>query len=144
MVGRLGLALRADPGGAVFWPASGIAVGALITLGPRARVPLAVGVFVATVACSLMIARNSWLTIALGLLCAVQPLVTVWPLERWFGRTFKLEDVQRVLGFFAATAIGSAIAALGAAVAFSIVEPTASPLHVWSIWFAACSLGIVT
>src|SRR5262245_50088661 len=144
MVGRLGLALRADPGGAVFWPASGIAVGALITLGPRARVPLAVGVFVATVACSLMIARNSWLTIALGLLCAVQPLVTVWPLERWFGRIFKLEDVQRVLGFFAATAIGSAVTALGAAIVISLVEPSIPPAHVWRLWFVAGSLGIVT
>jgi len=49
-----------------------------------------------------------------------------------------------VLGFFAATAIGSAIAAAGAAVAISLVDPTAHPLHLWRIWFAACSLGIVT
>jgi len=144
IVGRLGLALRADPGGAVFWPASGIAVGALIALGPRARLPLAAGVFVATVACDLMLARSSWLTIALGLLSAVQPLITVWPLERWFGRSFKLEDVQRVLGFFAATAIGSAITALGAAIAISLVEPSLPSAHVWRQWFVAGSLGIVT
>jgi PAS domain-containing protein len=142
LVGRLGLALRAEPGMAVFWPASGIAVGALIALGPSARLPLAAGVFVATVAC--MIGRNSWLAIALGLLNAALPLITVLLLERWFGRTFKLEDVQRVLGFFAATAIGSAITALGAAIAISLVEPTTFPVHVWRLWFAACSLGIVT
>ena len=35
---QLGLALRAKPGGvAVFWPAAGIAIGALIALGPKAR-----------------------------------------------------------------------------------------------------------
>jgi len=117
LVGRVGLALHAGPGVAVFWPASGIAVGALIALGPSARLPLAAGVVVATAACNLMIGRNSWLAIALGLLNAAQPLITVWLLERWFGRTFKLEDVQRVLGFFAATAIGSAITALAAAIA---------------------------
>ena len=48
-----------------------------------------------------------------------------------------------MLGFSAATAIGSAIAAFGAAVAIGFVEPTASPLRVWCLWFAACSLGIV-
>jgi PAS domain-containing protein/integral membrane sensor domain MASE1 len=144
LAARLSLVLRADPGVAVFWPASGIAVGALIALGPSARLPLAAGVFVATIACNLMIGRDARLAIAFGLLNVGQTLLTVWLLERWFGRTFRLEDVQRVLGFFAATAIGSAISALGAAVAISLVEPTAYPPHVWRIWFAACSLGIVT
>ena len=144
LAGLLGLVFRAETGFAVFWPASGIAVGALITLGPSARLPVAAGVFVATTACNLMIGRNAWLAIVFGLLNAGQPLFTVWLLERWFGRTVGLEDVQRVLGFFAATAIGSAIAALGAAVAISFAEPTLSPVHVWRLWFAACSLGIVT
>ena len=41
LAGRLGLALRAEPGVAVFWPAAGIAIGALIALGPSARLPVA-------------------------------------------------------------------------------------------------------
>jgi len=143
LLGRLGLALRAE-GVAVFWPASGLAVGALIALGPSARLPLAAGVFVATVACNLMIGRNVWLTIAFGLLNVGQALFTAWLLERWFGRTFKLEDVQRVLAFFAATAAGSALSALGSAVAIGLVDPTASHLQAWRLWFAACSLGVVT
>jgi len=144
LAGRLGLILRADPGVAVFWPAAGIAVGALITLGPRARLPLAVAVFIATAACNLMIGRNLWLTMVFGAVNAWQTLFTAWLLERWFGRTFKLEDVQRVLGFLAAGAAGSAIAAAAAAMAITIYEPTASPLRVWGLWFAAGSLGIVT
>jgi PAS domain S-box-containing protein len=144
LVGRLGLALRAEPGVAVFWPASGIAVGALMALGPGARLPLAAGVTVATAACNLMIDRNPWLAVALGLLNAAQPLITIWLLERWFGRTFRLEDVQRVLGFFAATAIASAITAVAVAMAISLVEPTTFPVHVWRLWFAACALGVVT
>jgi PAS domain S-box-containing protein len=143
LLGRLGLILRAE-GVAVFWPASGLAVGALIALGPRARLPLAAGVFVATVACNLMIGRNAWLSIAFGLLNVGQTLFTAWLLERWFGRTFKLEDVQRVLAFFAATAAGSALSALGAAVVIGLIDPTASHLQVWRLWFAACSLGVVT
>ena len=43
-----------------------------------------------------------------------------------------------------ASAVGSAIAAVGAAIAVNLIDPTASPLHVWRLWFAACSLGIVT
>src|SRR5262249_37606454 len=51
---------------------------------------------------------------------------------------------QRVLGFFLATAAGAAISGLGAVIAISLIEPPASSLHVWRLWFAACSLGIVT
>jgi PAS domain S-box-containing protein len=143
MAALLGLDLRAETGFAVFWPASGIAVGALIVLGHSKRLPVAAGVFVAAIACNLMIGRSVWLSFVFGLLNAGQPLFTVWLLER-FWRTFRLEDVQRVLGFFAATTVGSAIAALGAAVAISFAEPTSSPVHAWRLWFAACSLGIVT
>ena len=94
--------------------------------------------------CNLMMGRNAWLAIAFGSINAGQTLFTAWLLERWFGSTFKLEDVQRVLGFLGASAAGSAIAAAGAAIAVSLINPAASPLQVWRLWFAACSLGIVT
>ena len=44
---RLSLTLLTKPDGvAVFWPAAGIAAGTLIAFGSRARLPVAVGVFV--------------------------------------------------------------------------------------------------
>src|SRR5262249_12589512 len=141
LAARLGLVLRVDPGVAVFWPAAGIAIGALIALGPTARLPLAAAVCVATAASNLMIGRDPWLTMVFGLLNASQTLFTAWLLERRFGRTFNLESVPRVLAFLAAAAIGSAIAAAGAAVAVAIDSPTAIPLQVWGLWFAASSLG---
>ena len=144
LAGRLGLALRAEPGVAVFWPAAGIAIGALIALGPSARLPVAAAVVVATTACNLMVGRNAWLAIAFASINAGQTLFTAWLLERWFGSTFKLEDVQRVVGFLVAAAIGSAIAAVGAAIAVNLIDPAASPLQVWRLWFAACLVGIVT
>jgi integral membrane sensor domain MASE1 len=91
-----------------------------------------------------MTGRNPWLAIAFGSINAGQALLTSWLLERWFGSWFKLEGVQRVLGFLVSSAIGSAIAAVAAAIAINLVNPTASPLHVWRLWFAACSLGVVT
>jgi PAS domain S-box-containing protein len=105
---------------------------------------VAASVFFASAACSLTIGRNAWLSIGFAFLNVGQALLTGWLLEHWFGRTFKLEDVQRVLGFFAATAVGCAIAAVGATVVISLIIPTASPLHVWGLWFAAGSLGVVT
>jgi PAS domain S-box-containing protein len=143
---QLGLALRAKPGGvAVFWPAAGVAIGALITLGPNARVPVAAAVAVATIASKLMITGNLWLGIMFGLVCAGQTLLTAWLIERWFGRAFKLEDVPQVLGFLVASAVGAAMAALGVVAAVSlVVQLTAPPLDVWRHWFASCLLGTVT
>src|SRR5215468_10400915 len=91
LAGQLSFILRAEPGVAVFWPASGIAVGALIALGPRARLPIGAAVFIATLAHNLSVARNLWLTVAFGLINAGQPLLTAWLIERWFGSTFRLE-----------------------------------------------------
>src|SRR5262245_17147322 len=47
---RLSLALVTMPDGvAAFWPAAGIAAGAMIALGPAARLPVAIGVVAATI-----------------------------------------------------------------------------------------------
>ena len=144
LAARLGLALRPYSGVAAFWPAAGIAVGILLVLGPNARIPVAAGVVVATAAANLTVGRHGGLAIAFGFNNAAHALCTVWLLERWFGGTFRLGDVRQVLGFLVASAAGSAIAAVGAAISISIVHSAASPLNVWRLWFAACLLGIVT
>jgi PAS domain S-box-containing protein len=142
---HFGLALRTKPEGiAIFWPAAGIAVGALIALGPTARLPITVGVICATALSNALIGRNVWVAIIFGFVNAGQTLLTAWLIEQNFGRFFKLEDVPHVLGFLVASAIGAALAAIGAAAAVSLVAPAASPLNVWRLWFAACSLGIIT
>jgi len=144
LAARLSFVLRVEPGVVVFWPAAGIAAGALIALGPRARLPVAIAAFGATVAHNLMVGRNPWLTVAFSVVGAGHPMLMAWLIGRWFEGTFKLEDVWRALGFFAATAIGAAIAAAGATVAITLVDPTVSPLYIWCVWFASSSLGIVT
>jgi hypothetical protein len=59
LAARLSIALLTTPGGvAVFWPASGIAAGGLIALGQRARLPVAVGAMVGTVAVALLGGRS--------------------------------------------------------------------------------------
>jgi integral membrane sensor domain MASE1 len=68
LAAHLGLALLTTAERvAVFWPASGIAAGALIALGRRARTPVAAGVIVATVAANIMGDRSLWAALAFGL-----------------------------------------------------------------------------
>src|ERR1700690_2650510 len=55
LAARLSLALLTKPDGvAVFWPASGLAAGVLIALGPAARLPVAAGAMVATIVANLL------------------------------------------------------------------------------------------
>jgi len=140
---RLALAIRTE-GVAVFWPAAGIAVGALIALGPSAWLPVSAGAMLATVAANVMIGRDIWVAIIFGLLNAAEANLTAWLIGRWFGNTFKLDDVRQVLGFMLASAAGGAIAAVGGTTAIGFFQSTASPLNVWRVWFAACLLGTVT
>src|SRR5262249_24881207 len=59
LTSRLGHSLLGPPLGlAVFWPASGIAVGILMTLGRRALPGLAIGVMVGTIVSNLMSDRT--------------------------------------------------------------------------------------
>lgn len=141
---HLGLALRVQAGVAAFWPAAGIAVGALIAWGRNARAPVAAAAIVATTLANIEIGRNLWLAAVFGLINAGHGLLTAWLIERTFGSAFKLESVPQVLGLLVASAIGAAAAAACSAVAVSIVEPAAPVLNVWRLWFASCLLGTVT
>jgi PAS domain S-box-containing protein len=130
---------------AVFWPASGIAVGILIALGARARGPVATGVIAATLAANIMADRSVWSSLAFGLCNAGEALVAMWLLERWFGPVFNLDTLRRVAGFFAAAAVATATAAAGASGAMKLFGPsTVEFLDVWKVWFASDALGVIT
>ena len=141
MAAEFGLALRAETGTSVFWPAAGISVGVLIVWGPRARLPVAAGVIVATIVSNLTIGRNPWLACAFGVVNAGQALLTAGLIERWFGRSFKLGDVPQVLGFLMASAIGASVGAMGAAIAVGLIQPTASPIHSVAVLVCFLSAG---
>jgi PAS domain S-box-containing protein len=144
LAARLGLVLRSHVGVAIFWPAAGIATGVLIALGPAARLPVAIAVAFASIASSLAVDRNPWLAITFAVLDLGEVLLPAWLIERWFGAVFKLEEVRQVLGLLVASAIGAAVTAAGASIAVSFVEPAATPFYVWRLWFASCSLGLIT
>jgi hypothetical protein len=66
LIAELGLSLpTATEQVAVFWPASGVAVGILIAFGRWACAPVAVGVIVASAAAALLGDRSVWTALAL-------------------------------------------------------------------------------
>jgi PAS domain S-box-containing protein len=137
----LGLALKSQAGVAILCPAAGIAVGALIAAGPRARLPIAAAVAIAGTASNVMVGRSP--ALALGLVSTGQALLTVYLMERWLGGGLRLDDVRHVLGFLVASAVGAAVGATGAATAESLVGPVPF-LHMWRLWLAAGLLGTLT
>lgn len=144
MAALLGVALRAHAGTSVFWPAAGIALGALIVWGPWARLPVATGVLVATVIVNLMVGKSAWLAGAFALVNVGQVLLAGILLERWFGRAFKFGNVSQVLAFLVATAVGSAAGAIGATIAVGFAQSLPAFFTVWRFWFTSSLLGMVT
>jgi PAS domain S-box-containing protein len=140
LAARLGLALRAQVGVAIFWPAAGIAAGALIALGPAARLPVAIGIAVASIASSFTVDMDPRLAATFVVLGVGEVLLTAWLVEYWFGALFKIEGLPQVLGFLVACAIAAATTAAAAAFAISSVDPFTT----WRLWFASCSLGLIT
>src|SRR3981081_4573478 len=86
LAARLSLALLTKPEGvAVFWPASGVAAGVLIPLGPRARWPVVAGTMAATVAANLLGDRNLWGSLLFALCNAGEAVLTAWFIQHFFG-----------------------------------------------------------
>ena len=142
LAARLGLALLTEDV-AVFWPASGIAVGVLVMWGRRARAAVVVGVIAATIIANLMGDRSLWTSVLKGFCNAGEAVLTAWLIERWFGRAFAFDDVRHVLGFVAAAALGVAASAFGGAATMTLLHTAAPFWDVWRAWFLASGVGIV-
>ena len=83
---KLSLSLLTPDGVAVFWPAAGVAAGALIAFGPRARWAVVAGTMIATIVANLMGDRNLVSSIVFALCNAGEALLTAGLIERYFGR----------------------------------------------------------
>jgi len=99
---RLSLSLLTPEGVAVFWPAAGVAAGALIALGPRTRWAVVAGTMVATVVANLLGDRNLVSSIVFAVCNAAEALLTAGLIERYFGLYFSLDRLSQVLGLLVA------------------------------------------
>ena len=146
LAARLSLLLLTKPDGvAVFWPASGVASGVLIALGPRARLPIAAGAMAATVVANLMGDRTLFSAVVFGLCNAGEALLTAWLIERYFGLGFNLSKLSHVLGIVMCAMVATAVSGIGGTAGFLYFhEPNAPILTIWQHWFASDSVGIIT
>jgi len=146
LAARLSLLLLTKPDGvAVFWPASGVAAGVLIALGPVARLPVAVGAAVATVVANLMGDRALMSAIVFALCNAGEALVAGWLIERYFGSGFSLDRLSHVLGLLTAAILATTISGIGGTAGFLYFHNSTAPiLSTWQHWFASDALGILT
>ena len=143
---RLGLSLLAQPEGvAVFWPASGLAAGAILPLNKPRRWMVASGIFIGTIAANLMAGRNPALSSAFGLCNVAEALIFGAILQRSSPRQFNFENLRAGLWFIAAAAIAPAVSAATAALAIKIAgQTTASWFEIWQAWWQADAIGILT
>ena len=142
---KLSLSLLTPDGVAVFWPAAGVAAGALIALGPRARWAVVAGTMVATIVANLLGDRNLLSSIVFALCNAGEALLAAGLIERYFGSPFSLDRLRHVLGLLAAAILAAAVSGIGGALGFALFHATtASMIDTWQNWFASDALGIVT
>jgi len=146
LAARFSLSLLTKPDGvAVFWPASGVAAGVLIALGPRAKWPVAIGAAAATIAANLLGDRSFAGAVTFALCNAGEAMLTAGLIERQFGSGFALHGVRQVLGLLAAAVFGSAISGIGGVLGFKLFHfSTAPSLTIWQHWIASDALGILT
>lgn len=139
---RLGLALVSE-GVAVFWPAAGIAVGILVTLGRRARAAVVVGVVAATIAANVMADPSIWTAAFKSFRNAGEAVLTAWLIEQWFDGAFAFDDVRHVLGFVAAAGLGATASALAGAAAVTLMHPAMPFWDGARTWLFADGIGIM-
>jgi signal transduction histidine kinase/ActR/RegA family two-component response regulator len=141
---RLSLALLEKPDGvAVFWPAAGVATGALIVAGSAARWRVIFGVMAATIVANLLGDRNVWSSILFAVANASEAAIVAGLIERLCGSPFELNTLRRVIGLFAAIIAGTAVSGIIGTIGFIWFygDATASAPTVWLHWFASDGLG---
>jgi PAS domain S-box-containing protein len=146
LAARLGLVLLTELDGvAVFWPAAGVSAGALVALGPGARLPVVAGIVAATVAANLASDRNFASAIVFALCNAGEAMLTAWLIERQFGAHFSLDSFRRVVGLLIAAGIATAISGIGGTMGFVLFHGSTAPVLItWYHWFASDALGVIT
>jgi PAS domain S-box-containing protein len=144
LAARLSLLLLTPDGVAVFWPAAGVAAGALIALGSRGRWPVVAGTMAATIVANLLGDRNLWSAIVFALCNAGEALIAAALIARYLGASFSLDRLRHVLGLVGAAIIACAVSGIGGAVGFTLLQGTATSFLVtWQNWFLSDALGIV-
>jgi PAS domain S-box-containing protein len=128
---RLALAMAIPPGYATpIWPASGVALAALLILGRRAWPGIWIGSFLANL--SVEISLFAAVTIASG--SALQAVITAALVRRHLGVPYRFMQVQQVVKLVALTALGASIAPTIALLPLSMGNSISGRELFWNWW----------
>jgi PAS domain S-box-containing protein len=146
LAARLSLALlEKSDGVAVFWPAAGVASGALIVARSAVRWPVIVGVMAATILANLLGDRNVWSSVCFAIANASEAAVVAGLIERTYGSPFELNTLRRVIGLFGATIAGTIVSGIVGTMGFVWFHAASgSAPTIWLHWFASDALGTLT
>jgi signal transduction histidine kinase len=130
---------------AVFWPASGVAAGVLIVLGPSARWPVVTGVMTSVVAAHVMTAKPLPAGLVSALADGAEVAIIAGFIHRTFGPRFTLSRLLDVLGLFAAGLCGIVVSAIGGLIASRLqATPAVDPaLTSFIDWLASNTIGFL-
>ncbi len=145
LMGWLALQLLTESEGvAVFWPASGLAAGAVAICRRHLQWPIALAVFAATVIANVQARSSLNATLIFALCNAAECLLFGWLIRRVSPGGRHLENLYSVVAFLVAAAFAAAVAALPAAYAIQKLGLSKAPLQqIWLSWFEADALGII-
>jgi PAS domain S-box-containing protein len=142
LAARLGLALRPQPVQmAVFWPASGVAAGALLVGGRRAALAVGIGVLAGSLAAIMPNHQGFLESTSLGVCNFGEVAVLAGLLWWWFKGPFSFRDVPAVVAFLVAAFLAAAISGLGGAAILASL-PRSYPAA-WLTWLSSHATGLV-
>jgi two-component sensor histidine kinase len=140
-----GLALLAQPYGvAVFWPASGVAVGALLIFGKASLAPIASGIAIGTIAANVVAGRPLELAIPFAAANMLECLTVAVLSEKLLGSHLRFDTLRKFIGIFFASALGTAIGAvIGAFAMTELGRADGSFFAHWHQWLRSDLIGII-
>ena len=139
---RFALLLAIPPGYATaLWPPSGIALAALLVLGPR----LWPGVWIGSALANLSIDASIPSAIIIATGSTLQALVLSALIRRHVGIPYRFRHVQQVVKFVALSALGATIAPTVALIPLSLLYPLpgADLFANWRTWWQGDTSGIL-
>ena len=129
----------------IFWPAAGIASGALVALWSIARWPVLVGVVVATAAANLLRHFSFAVTAAWIAGNTAEPLITALLIQYYFGARFRIDRLYCILGLFIAGLAGAVVASTWWTFAYYwLFASLKEPVTTWFHWIVSDLAGILS
>jgi integral membrane sensor domain MASE1 len=97
----------------------------------------------ATLVANLTGDRSPLAALTFALCNAGETTLIAWLIGHFLGPDFSLDNLRRVLGFFLAAGVATALSGVGGAAGFALFHASQAPvLATWLNWFASDAIGV--